>query len=72
MSGLPCVTIAFVHWRILLANPPVKKASGYLFLLAGVLFLAAAFMGKQVAFYGVGAMFVLLGVAYLIKSKDAG
>ena len=55
-----------------MANPQNNKVAGGLFILAGMFFFVAALMGKQVSFYGVGAMFVMLGVAYLIRSKGAG
>ncbi len=43
-----------------------RRASGVLFIAAGVFFFIAAFLAEQRAFYGVGFPFIGLGVAVLI------
>lgn len=40
-----------------------------LWIGGGVMFFLAAALGKQVAFAGVGALFVLLGVAAMIRAR---
>jgi hypothetical protein len=46
-----------------------KKASGYLFIVAGVAFLAAAIIEDKMSYYGLAAMFVIIGVTTILKSK---
>jgi len=43
--------------------------AGALFIAGGVMWFAAAWLGEQAAFYGVGVMFVLLGIANLVRAR---
>ncbi|QDI03251.1 MULTISPECIES: hypothetical protein [Xanthomonas translucens group] len=42
---------------------------GIVFVAAGLMFFAAAAIGRQLAFAGCGAMFVAIGVAWLLRAK---
>ncbi len=50
-------------------QPKQARASGIAFLTAGLAFSAAALVGRQFAFAGVALPFIVLGFAFLAKSR---
>ena len=46
-----------------------KKATGYLFMVAGFMFCLSGFIGEQPANYGVGVMFFIIGISTIQQSK---
>lgn len=52
-----------------MAVPTHTSLSGILFVAAGLMFFAAAAIGRQLAFAGCGAMFVAIGVSWLLRAK---
>ena len=52
-----------------MSNNKNSKVSGYLFMASGVAFAAAAMLSHQISFFGISAMFICLGVAFIIKHK---
>ena len=55
-----------------MAQTQKSKLSGYLLIAAGIVFFATALNGGQNAFIALGAVFLVLGIGALRRSKDAG
>lgn len=45
------------------------KTSGFLLIASGLFFILAAVLSEQKSFFGIAAMFVLMGIGFVIKSS---
>ena len=52
-----------------MSNNKNSKVSGYLFIASGITFALAAMLSHQISYFGISAMFICLGVAFIIKHK---
>ncbi|WP_199610624.1 hypothetical protein [Flocculibacter collagenilyticus] len=48
-----------------------QKSGGYLLIACGAAFATAAVFSEQLSFFGIAAMFILLGIAFILKHNNA-